>query len=98
VHLKAADIISAERVMKSEKLIKLIVHVDEKERQVIAGIGKSYSPEDLIGKKVVLVANLKPAKLMGMESNGMILAAEKKDGSLHLLTLDDNIKNGTKVK
>ncbi|HEX9739564.1 MAG TPA: methionine--tRNA ligase [Ignavibacteriaceae bacterium] len=98
VHLKAADIISAERVMKSEKLIKLIVHVDEKERQVIAGIGKSYSPEDLIGKKVVLVANLKPAKLMGLESNGMILAAEKKDGSLHLLTLDDNIKNGTKVK
>jgi len=98
VHLKAADIISAERVNKSEKLLKLIVRVDDKERQVIAGIGKSYSPEDIIGKKVVLVANLKPAKLMGQESNGMLLAAEKEDGSLFLLTLDDKIKNGTRVK
>jgi len=98
VHLKAADIISAERVNKSEKLLKLIVRVDDKERQVIAGIGKSYSPEDIIGKKVVLVANLKPAKLMGQESNGMILAAEKEDGSLYLLILDDKIKNGTRVK
>ncbi len=98
VHLKAADIISAERVKKSDKLLKLIVKVDDKERQVIAGIGKSYNPEDIIGKKVILVANLKPAKLMGQESNGMILAAEKQDGTLHLISLDENIKNGTKVK
>jgi len=98
VQLKAAEVISAERVKKSDKLLKLMVRADDKERQVIAGIGKSYEPEDIVGKKVVLVANLKPAKLMGQESNGMILAAEKPDGSLHLLTLDENIKNGTKVK
>jgi methionyl-tRNA synthetase len=98
VNLKAADVISAERVNRSDKLLKLMVRVDEKERQVIAGIGRSYQPEDLIGKKVVLVANLKPAKLMGLESNGMILAAEKQDGSLYLLTVDENVKNGTKVK
>lgn len=98
VQLKAADIISAERIKKSEKLIKLIVRIDDKERQVIAGIGKSYSPEEIVGKKVVLVANLKPAKLMGEESNGMLLAAEKEDGSLFLLTLDEKVKNGTRVK
>jgi methionyl-tRNA synthetase len=98
VKLKAADIISAERVKKSDKLIKLLVRVDNTDRQVIAGIGKSYSPEELIGKKVVLVSNLKSAKIMGLESNGMILAAEKNDGSLFLLTLDENVQNGTKVK
>ncbi|HSP86586.1 MAG TPA: methionine--tRNA ligase [Ignavibacteriaceae bacterium] len=98
VKLKAGDIISAERVKKSDKLLKLMVRIDDKERQVIAGIGKSYNPEEIIGKKVVVVANLKPAKLMGQESNGMILAAEKQDGSLFLLTLDENVKNGTKVK
>jgi methionyl-tRNA synthetase len=98
VKLKTADVISAERVKKSDKLLKLIVRVDDKERQVIAGIGKSYSPEDILGKKVVLVANLKPAKLMGQESNGMILAAEKQDGSFHLLSVGEDVKNGTRIK
>ena len=68
VQLRTAEVIEAEKVPKSEKLLKLKVKLDSEERQVIAGIAKSYEPENLIGKKVVIVANLQPAKLMGLES------------------------------
>ncbi len=74
VQLKIAQIIQAEHLQKSEKLLKLKVKLDNEERQVIAGIAKNYKPEDLINRKVVMVANLNPAKLMGHESQGMILA------------------------
>ena len=72
--------------------------MDNEERQVIAGIAKSYQPENLIGKKVVIVANLQPAKLMGLESQGMILAVENKDGSLEVLNVPDSVNIGTRVK
>jgi methionyl-tRNA synthetase len=98
VHLKVAEVVDAERVKKSEKLLKLKVKIENEERQVIAGIAKSYAPETIIGKKVVIVANLKPAKLMGLESKGMILAVETEDGELQVLNVSEKIKTGTRVK
>lgn len=96
--LKVAEVLSAERIAKSKKLMKLKVMLDDGERHVIAGIAEHYNPEDLIGKKVVVVANLQPAKLMGEESRGMILAVEKEQGGLQVLTVDNSVKNGTRVK
>jgi len=98
VHLKVAEVVDAERVKKSEKLLKLKVKIDNDERQVIAGIAKSYTPETIIGKKVVIVANLKPAKLMGLESKGMILAVETEEGEFQVLNVSEKIKTGTRVK
>ncbi len=67
-------------------------------KQIIAGISKSYNPEDLKGKKIVVVANLKPAKLMGLESQGMVLAVENTDGKLQVLSLDETVKSGSRIK
>lgn len=96
--LKVAEVIEAQKLEKSEKLLKLKVKIGEEERQVIAGIAKSYSPEEIIGKKVVIVANLKPAKLMGEVSEGMILAAESGDGKLEIISVSESVKTGTRVK
>jgi len=74
------------------------VSLGSEERQVIAGIAKHYEPESLIGKKVIIIANLRPAKLMGLESRGMILAASDDAGNLTLLTLDGDIAEGSIVK
>ena len=74
IDLRVAEVIECERVKNSEKLLKLKVKIGREERQIVAGIGKHYKPEELIGKRVVVVANLKPAKLMGIESQGMLLA------------------------
>lgn len=98
IQLRTAEIIEAEKVAKSEKLLKVKVRLDNEERQVVAGIAKSYQPENLIGKKVVIVANLQPAKLMGLESKGMILAVETDNGSLEVLNVPDSVNNGTRVK
>lgn len=97
IQLKTAKVISAERVPKSEKLLKLQVTVGTEQRQIVAGIGKKYEPEALIGKTIVIVANLKPAKLMGIESQGMVLAAG--DSEVRgLITLLEDVEPGTKVK
>jgi methionyl-tRNA synthetase len=96
--LKVAEILSAEKITKSKKLMKIRVILDDGERQLVAGIAEHYNPEDLIGKKVVVVANLQPAKLMGEESNGMILAVDKEPGGLQVLIVDNSVKNGTRVK
>ncbi len=98
IQLRTAEVIEAEKVAKSEKLLKLKVKLDNEERQVVAGIAKAYQPEELLGKKVVIVANLLPAKLMGLESKGMILAVETKDGSLQVLAVPESVNNGTRVK
>ncbi len=98
IQLKTAEVIAAENVSKSDKLLKLKVKLENEERQVIAGIAKDYSPADLIGRKVVIVANLKPAKLMGLESKGMILAVQDDEGKLNVLTVSPNVKNGTRAK
>jgi methionyl-tRNA synthetase len=97
IDLRVGKIISAERVEKSEKLIKLKVDIGSETRQVVAGIGKSYGPEELMGKSVIVVANLKPAKLMGIESQGMLLAASNGD-LLAVATFDREAKKGSKVK
>lgn len=97
VELKIGRIIAAERVEKSDKLIRLKVDIGE-ERQIVAGIGKAYDPEYLMGKEIVVVANLKPAKLMGVESRGMLLAASDEDGKPSILILDREVKPGTRVK
>ena len=80
VSLKTAKILACEPVKKSDKLLCLQLELGEEKRQVVSGIAEYYKPEDLIGKTVILVANLKPAKLRGVESQGMILAADAPDG------------------
>jgi methionyl-tRNA synthetase len=97
VELRAAKIIAAEKIAGSKKLVKLQVDLGDEQRQVVAGIAESYAAEALVGRTVVLVANLKPAKLMGVESNGMVLAASV-DGKAVLCTFDTEVAPGTKVK
>ncbi|WP_455243608.1 methionine--tRNA ligase [Petrachloros mirabilis] len=97
IQLKTATVIAAERVPKSEKLLKLQVSLGGEQRQIVAGIGKKYEPESLIGKTIIVVANLKPAKLMGIESQGMVLAAG--DSEVRgLATILEETEPGTKVK
>ena len=95
--LRAGRIIKAEKVEKSKKLIKLEVDLGEETRTVVAGIAESYSPDVLIGKDIILVANLKPATIMGIESNGMVLAGET-DGEIILATFEKEVKPGSKIK
>jgi methionyl-tRNA synthetase len=97
VELKTGKILAAERVPKSEKLIRLEIDTGEV-RQVVAGIGKAYAPEDLVGKTVVVVTNLKPAKLMGVESHGMVLAATAEGGQPVVLTVEKEVAPGARVK
>ena len=96
IKLKVAKVLECEKVEKSDKLLKLLLLVGEEKRQVVSGIAKTYKPEDLIGKHVILVANLKPVKLRGIESNGMILAATD-DDTLTLVTPMAEIKSGADV-
>ena len=85
VQLKLARVIAAERVEKSDKLLKLRLKVGDSERTVVSGIAKHYAPEEMVGKTVVVVANLKPAKLRGIMSEGMILCASDDAGKLSLI-------------
>jgi len=95
--LRVAHVLAAEPVPKSKKLLKLRVSLGTEERTVVAGIAEHYRPDDLVGTKVVIVANLEPAKLMGIESQGMILAGST-DGALAVLRLDRDLPPGAKVK
>jgi methionyl-tRNA synthetase len=96
VDLRNVVIREAERVEGADKLLKLQVEVGDELRQVVAGIAEHYAPEALIGKTAILVANLKPAKIRGVVSNGMLLAASK-DKQLRLVTLDGELPSGSKV-
>ncbi len=89
IELRVAKVLAAEPIPKSKKLLKVTVDTGSGERTIVAGIARSYTPETLIGRSVVIVANLETAKLMGVESNGMMLAATDPDGRPVLLTLDD---------
>ncbi|SPQ02122.1 Methionine--tRNA ligase [Candidatus Sulfobium mesophilum] len=97
LEMKIGKVLDAERVKKSDKLLKLQVDTGEM-RQVVAGIGKAYAPEDLIGKKIVVVTNLQPAKLMGNESNGMLLAATGRDGTPVILMPERDVEEGSRIK
>jgi methionyl-tRNA synthetase len=96
VELRVAEVLAAEPVPKSKKLLRLIVSLGAEPRTLVAGIAEHYTPAELVGKKVVVVANLEPAKLMGIESNGMVLAAST-EGKLAVLTLDRDLPPGTKI-
>ncbi len=98
VDLRVAEVLAAEKVAGADKLLKLRISLGDEERQIIAGIARHYSPEQLIGQRIVVVANLQPAKIRGEESRGMLLAAEGKDGRLVLATVDDpNLPPGLKI-
>ncbi|MCK5351387.1 methionine--tRNA ligase subunit beta, partial [bacterium] len=96
VELVTGKVLEAEAVPKSKKLIRMIVDTGEK-RQIVAGIAEYYKPEDLVGRTIAVVGNLAPAKLMGVESNGMLLAAHDEDG-LALVTFDKEVKPGMRIK
>ncbi len=98
VDLRVAVVKEAEKIKKSNKLLKLQLEIGKQKRQVVAGIAQSYKPEELIGKKVVMVYNLQPAKLFGVESQGMILAVETKDGKLETINPGENVDSGTRVR
>jgi methionyl-tRNA synthetase len=97
IDLRVAEVLAAEPVPKSKKLLKLTVSLGDEQRTIVAGIAEHYAPADLVGKKVVVVANLEPAKLMGVESNGMLLAGSA-GGTLGVLTLDRDLPPGARVK
>jgi methionyl-tRNA synthetase len=98
VELRVAQVLEAEAVPKSKKLLKLHIDVGTERRTIVAGIAEAYQPDQLVGRKIVIVANLKPAKLMGIESNGMVLAASPEGGLPTLLAVDESIPPGTRVR
>jgi methionine--tRNA ligase beta chain len=104
IELRAGKVLSAERVEGSEKLLKLKIDLGDPSTdsglvkcQIIGGIGKVYKPEDLVGKEIIIVANLEPRKLMGLESQGMLLAAHDADGAPVLLMPDKVVPPGSVI-
>ncbi|MDH4282535.1 MAG: methionine--tRNA ligase subunit beta [Myxococcales bacterium] len=98
VDIRIALVQAAEKVEKSNKLLKLTVDAGEAQpRQIVAGIAEHYAPEDLVGRRVLIVANLKPRKLMGLESQGMVLAASD-DNGLSVVGVDKDVEPGARVK
>ena len=98
VELRVAKVLGAERVPKSNKLLKLLVDAGTEQRTIVAGIAEAYEPESLVGRTVVIVFNLKPAKLMGVESNGMVLAASPENGKPTVVGFDEAPSPGTRVR
>lgn len=98
VELRVGQVKVAERVPKADKLLRLEVDLGTEVRQVVAGIAESYAPETLIGRKVVIVANLAPRKLRGLESNGMIVAASPEGGKAILAGFLEDVPVGTRLK
>ena len=97
VELRVAKILSCEKVPKAKKLYKIQLDDGMGGRQIVSGIAQYYTPEELIGKKIIVVANLKPAKLCGVESNGMLLAGNREDGSACVTFIDDSVPVGTRL-
>ncbi len=97
IELRVAKILKVEKVKGADKLLKFQVQLGDERRQIVAGIAQHYTQEELIGKKIVVVANLKPAKIRGVESQGMLLAADDK-GKLSLITIDRDIEHGAKIR
>lgn len=97
LQIRIAEILAAERVEGANKLLKLQVSLGDEQRQIVAGIAQYYEPESLVGRKIVLLANLEPAKIRGVESNGMLLAADV-DGRAIILQPDSDVPAGSKVR
>lgn len=98
IDLRIAKVLSAEKIPRSDKLLKLEVSVGTERRQIVAGIAQHYQAEELVGKKIVVVANLAPAKLLGQESRGMLLAASDDEGHLTIISPNADIHEGSVVK
>lgn len=98
VDLRVAKVLAAEKVANSRRLVKMQVDAGTEQRTLVAGIAEAYEPEQLVGKTIVIVFNLKPAKLMGIESDGMVLAASPDGGRPVLVTFDQDAAPGTKVR
>ena len=98
VDLRVAKVLAAEKVPNSRKLVKLSIDVGTEQRTLVAGIAEAYEPEALVGRTIVMVFNLKPAKLMGIESNGMVLAASPDGGKPTLVGFEQEIPPGTRVR
>jgi methionyl-tRNA synthetase len=96
--LRVAKVLTAEKVPNSRKLVKMTVDVGTEQRTLVAGIAEAYEPEQLVGRTIVMVFNLKPAKLMGIESNGMVLAASPEGGRPTLVTFDQEVPPGSRVR
>jgi len=94
--LKTAKVLTAEKVAKTDKLLKLTIEIGSEKRQIVAGIALFYKPEDIVGRTIVVVSNLKPAKICGIESNGMLLAAKIED-KLKIITIDGEFPSGASV-
>ncbi len=97
VELRVGEILEAEKIEHSDKLLALKVSLGEKTKQIVAGIGKQYRPSQLIGKKVAIVANLEPRSLMGYTSEGMLLAGHDKNNEPVLLELRKKAHNGSRI-
>jgi len=97
MELRVARVISAERIEGSDKLLKLRVSLGVEERQILAGIGKAHEPETLIGAEIIVVANLEPRMMLGLESQGMLLAARDENGLPVLLRPEKEVSPGTEV-
>ncbi|RMD46787.1 MAG: methionine--tRNA ligase subunit beta, partial [Aquificota bacterium] len=93
---RVGQVIEAEKVPKADKLLKLTVDLGDEKRTIVSGIAQFYTPEEIVGKKIIVFTNLKPRKIFGIESKGMVLAA-KDDKTLRLLTVDGDIENGSYV-
>ena len=98
--LRVGQIVTAEAVANADKLLKLTVDLGEEKRTMVAGVALSYKPEELVGKRVVVVANLEPATIRGVESQGMILAGSVTgdDTSIAIVTPERDLPNGAKVR
>jgi len=98
VELRVAKVLEAESVPKSKKLVKMKIDVGTEQRTIVAGIAEAYTPEQLVGRTIAIVFNLKPAKLMGIESNGMVLAASPEGGKPTLVSFEGELPPGTRVR
>jgi methionyl-tRNA synthetase len=98
VELRVAKVLEAEALPKSRKLLKLKIDVGTEQRTIVAGIAEAYSPDQLVGRTIAIVFNLKPATLMGVESNGMVLAASPEGGKPTLVAFDADVAPGTRVR
>ncbi len=97
IDLRIAEILEAEKVEGTDKLVKLVVSLGQEKRTLVAGIAQYYRPEELINRKIAVIKNLEPRKMRGIESQGMLLAASNDKGDLTLLTVDKDIESGAKI-
>jgi methionyl-tRNA synthetase len=98
VNLRTAKVTSGEKVDGADRLLRLEIEVGEEKRQIVAGVATHYAPDELVGKTIVIVANLQPAMVRGIKSEGMLLAATDANGTIRLMTVDGEISSGVEVK